>query len=65
MAAVGREVSFWGSALTINNLVGGDVTATVGDPTSTGVTELRTLFDFLAGTRSHWSIPACASARTA
>ncbi len=44
---VGREVSFWGSALTIDSMVGGDVTATVGDPSSTGVTELRTLFDFL------------------
>ncbi len=45
--AVGREVSFWGSALTIDSAVGGDVTATVGDPSSNGVTELRTLFDFL------------------
>ncbi len=44
---VGREVSFWGSALTIDSVVGGDVTATVGDPASTGVAELRTLFDFL------------------
>ena len=45
--AVDGEVSFWGSALVINNTVGGDVTATVGDPSSTGVTELRTLFNFL------------------
>ncbi len=44
---VGREVSFWGSALMIDSIVAGDVTATVGDPSSTGVTELRTLFDFL------------------
>jgi hypothetical protein len=46
-APVGREVSFWGSALTIAATVNGDVTATVGDPASTGVTELRTLFSFL------------------
>lgn len=44
---VGREVSFWGSALTIDDVIGGDVTATVGDPTSTGVSELRTVFNFL------------------
>ncbi len=44
---VNREVSFWGSALTLNSTVGGDVTATVGDPASTGVTELSTLFSFL------------------
>lgn len=44
---VEREVSFWGSALTINNWIGGDVTATVGDPASTGVAELRTIFSFL------------------
>jgi hypothetical protein len=44
---VEREVSFWGSALTIDNLVKGDVTATVGDPASTGVTQLRTLLNFL------------------
>jgi hypothetical protein len=45
--AVSREISFWGSALTINGAVDGDVTATVGDPASTGVSELRTLFGFL------------------
>lgn len=46
-APVEREVSFWGSALSINDTVNGNVTATVGDPASTGVTELRTLFGFL------------------
>ncbi|MEP7290862.1 MAG: hypothetical protein ABI835_03715 [Chloroflexota bacterium] len=45
--AVDHDVSFWGSALVINNTVGGDVTATVGDPASTGVSELGTLFNFL------------------
>ncbi len=45
--AVGREVSFWGSALAIDESIGSDVTATVGDPSSTGVNELRTLFDIL------------------
>jgi len=45
--AVDGEVSFWGSALVINNTVVGNVTATVGDPSSTGVSELRTLFNFL------------------
>lgn len=45
--AVSREISFWGSALTINGEVDGDVSATVGDPASTGVTELGTLFNFL------------------
>lgn len=45
--AVNREVSFWGSALVINNTVGGDVTATVGDPASSGVAELGTLLSFL------------------
>ncbi|HVU11511.1 MAG TPA: hypothetical protein VHD90_09545 [Phototrophicaceae bacterium] len=45
--AVQREVSFWGSALTINNTVHGDVNAQVGDPASTGVTELSTLLSFL------------------
>ncbi|MCC6804900.1 MAG: polymer-forming cytoskeletal protein [Anaerolineae bacterium] len=44
---VAREVSFWGSALTVSGTVDGDVTATVGDPGSTGVNELRTLFGFL------------------
>lgn len=45
--AVNREVSFWGSALVINNTVGGNVTATVGDPASSGVAELGTLLSFL------------------
>ena len=42
-ADVGREVSFWGSALTIGGHVSGDVDANVGDPQSAGVAELRTL----------------------
>ncbi len=46
-APVDREISFWGSALTVSGVVGGDVNATVGDPGSTGVTELRTVFSFL------------------
>ncbi len=46
-APVNREVSFWGSALTINNAVHGDVNAQVGNPASTGVTELSTLLSFL------------------
>lgn len=45
--AVDGEVSFWGSALVINSTVVGNVTASVGDPSSTGVSELRTLFNFL------------------
>ncbi len=44
---VEREVSFWGSALTVDSTVTGDVTANVGDPASTGVTQLRTLLNFL------------------
>lgn len=40
---VGREVTFWGSSLTINGVVSGDVEATVGDSQSGGVSELRTL----------------------
>lgn len=44
---IDREVSFWGSALTVGGMVDGDVTATVGDPDSSGVNELRTLFGFL------------------
>lgn len=39
----GDEVNFWGSALTINGGVGGTVEATVGDPQSTGVSQLQTL----------------------
>ncbi|MEO8396302.1 MAG: hypothetical protein ABI700_25140, partial [Chloroflexota bacterium] len=45
--AVSQEISFWGSALTIRGAVQGDVTATVGDPASTGVSELRTLLGFV------------------
>jgi hypothetical protein len=44
---VQRDVSFWGSALTVDSMVDGSVTATVGNPGSTGVSELRTLFGFL------------------
>jgi cytoskeletal protein CcmA (bactofilin family) len=39
----GGEVNFWGSALTINGMVDGTVEATVGDPQSTGVSQLQTL----------------------
>lgn len=44
---VEREISFWGSALTVDSTVTGDVTANVGDPASTGVTQLQTLLKFL------------------
>jgi hypothetical protein len=40
---VGREVSFWGSALTINGQVSGDVDASVGDPQASDHTQLQTL----------------------
>ncbi len=40
---VGGEVSFWGSALEIDGEVGSDVDAQVGDPQSTGVSQLQTL----------------------
>jgi cytoskeletal protein CcmA (bactofilin family) len=40
---VGREVNFWGSALLLGGDVGGDLTATVGDPQSTGISQLQTL----------------------
>ncbi|MBL8119750.1 MAG: polymer-forming cytoskeletal protein [Anaerolineae bacterium] len=40
---VDGEISFWGSALQIRNQVGGDVDAVVGDPQSTGVSQLQTL----------------------
>lgn len=33
---VGGEVTFWGSTLEINAPIGGDVSATVGDPSSSG-----------------------------
>lgn len=44
---VGGEVSFWGSALTINSTVEDDVTAAVGNPNAPGVSELRTMLGFL------------------
>ncbi|MBL8164989.1 MAG: hypothetical protein JNJ61_23600, partial [Anaerolineae bacterium] len=44
----GSEVSFWGSALTINGRVGGAVDATVGAPEATGVSQLQTLLDLFA-----------------
>lgn len=40
---VGREISFWGSALTLKGAIGGDVDATVGDPQSNGVSQLQTI----------------------
>lgn len=40
---VERDVNFWGSALTISGEIGGNVDASVGDPQSGGVAELRTL----------------------
>jgi hypothetical protein len=40
---VGREVSFWGSALTIDGSVSGDVDATVGDPQIGNASQLQTL----------------------
>jgi hypothetical protein len=39
----GGEINFWGSALTLNGQIGGDVDATVGDPESTGISQLQTL----------------------
>ncbi|MBE2267347.1 MAG: polymer-forming cytoskeletal protein [Anaerolinea sp.] len=44
---VGEEINFWGTALTVDGTVNGDVTASVGDRNSTGVRELRTLFNAL------------------
>lgn len=44
----GSEVSFWGSALTIDGRVGGAVDATVGAPEATGVSQLQTLLDLFA-----------------
>jgi hypothetical protein len=41
--AVGRSVDFWGSALEVHDHISGDVDANVGDDSSTGVTELRSL----------------------
>jgi hypothetical protein len=40
--AVGKEVNFWGSALTVNGDAGGNVNANVGDPQS-GISQLQTL----------------------
>ena len=40
---VGGELSFWGSGLAINSTVGGNVDAVVGDPQSTGVSQVQTL----------------------
>lgn len=40
---VGREVNFWGTSLTLDAAVSGNVDASVGDPNSTGVAELRAL----------------------
>lgn len=41
---VGREINFWGSTLTIEGQVGGDVTATVGDSESNGTaSQIETL----------------------
>ncbi len=39
----GGEINFWGSALTLNGRAGGDVDANVGDPQSTGISQLQTL----------------------
>lgn len=39
----GGEVNFWGSALRLNNAVGGNVDAVVGDPQSSGISQLQTL----------------------
>ena len=41
--SVNGELSFWGSALEINGSIGSDVDAQVGDPQSTGVSQLQTL----------------------
>ena len=40
---VGREVNFWGSALTIHGKIDGDVEASVGDPQASDHTQLQTL----------------------
>lgn len=40
---VGHDISFWGSALTIDGRVGGDVDASVGDPQSSDHHQLQTL----------------------
>jgi hypothetical protein len=40
---IGKEVSFWGSALTIDGRVGMNVDANVGDPQSTGISQLQTI----------------------
>ncbi|MEO8611584.1 MAG: polymer-forming cytoskeletal protein [Chloroflexota bacterium] len=40
--SVGKEINFWGSALTVNGSAGGNIDATVGDPQS-GISQLQTL----------------------
>jgi hypothetical protein len=40
---IGRSVDFWGSALEVRDHINGDVDANVGDDSTTGVTELRSL----------------------
>jgi cytoskeletal protein CcmA (bactofilin family) len=40
---VGREISFWGSALRVDGAVAGDVDAAVGDPEVSNVSQLQTL----------------------
>ncbi|MEZ4669108.1 MAG: polymer-forming cytoskeletal protein [Anaerolineae bacterium] len=37
------EVDFWGSALKVDSAIGRDVNATVGDPQSSGISQLQTL----------------------
>ncbi len=39
---VGKEINFWGSALTLNGSAGENIDATVGDPQS-GISQLQTL----------------------
>ena len=40
---VGKEVNFWGSALSVSGQMSGNIEATVGDPQSTGISQLQTL----------------------
>ena len=46
---VGREINFWGTALSGDGTVDGNVNANVGDPTSTGAAQLRALVRFFFG----------------
>lgn len=46
---VGRGINFWGTALSIDGTVDGDVNANVGDPESTGAAQLRALVRFFLG----------------